>query len=71
MGEIRIVGPGKTHAYPYPVCKKEFSSTAKNGTNSISQIGNILSELVFYLCKLKLLSFQHCTDGLNLLYDSN
>ena len=23
MGEIRIVGPGKTHAYPYPylVCK--------------------------------------------------
>ena len=22
MGEIRIVGPGKTHEYPYPVCKK-------------------------------------------------
>ena len=22
MGEIRIVGPGKTHGYPYPVCKK-------------------------------------------------
>ena len=25
MGEIRIVGPGKTRGYPYPVCKKEFS----------------------------------------------
>ena len=22
MGEIRIVGPGKTSGYPYPVCKK-------------------------------------------------
>ena len=25
MGEIRIVGPGKTRGYPYPVCKKEVS----------------------------------------------
>ena len=24
MGEIRIVGPGKTRGYPYPVCKKMF-----------------------------------------------
>ena len=24
MGEIRIVGPGKTRGYPYPVCKKEW-----------------------------------------------
>ena len=23
MGEIRIVGPGKTCGYPYPVCKKK------------------------------------------------
>ena len=22
MGEIRIVGPGKTRGYPYPICKK-------------------------------------------------
>ena len=22
MGEIRIVSPGKTHGYPYQVCKK-------------------------------------------------
>ena len=22
MGEIRIVGPGKTRGYPHPVCKK-------------------------------------------------
>ena len=25
MGEIRIVGPGKTRGYPYPECKKETS----------------------------------------------
>ena len=25
MGEIRIVVPGKTRGYPYPVCKKEVS----------------------------------------------
>ena len=22
MGEIRFVGTGETHGYPYPVCKK-------------------------------------------------
>ena len=22
MGEVRIVGPGKTRGYPYPICKK-------------------------------------------------
>ena len=27
MGEIRIVGPGKTRGYPYPVCKKIFSES--------------------------------------------
>ena len=25
MGEIRIVGPGKTRGYPYPECKKKDS----------------------------------------------
>ena len=25
MGEIKIVGPGKTRGYPYPVCKKYLS----------------------------------------------
>ena len=25
MGEIRMVGPGKTRGYPYPVCKKILS----------------------------------------------
>ena len=29
MGEIRIVGLGKTRGYPYPVCKK--SSFAADG----------------------------------------
>ena len=28
MGEIRIVGPGKTRGYPYPVCKIYFSVPA-------------------------------------------
>ena len=27
MGEIRIVGQGKTREYPYPVCKKDFYFT--------------------------------------------
>ena len=26
MGEIRIVGPNKIRGYPYPVCKKRWSS---------------------------------------------
>ena len=29
MGEIRTVGPGKTHGYPYTVCKKTFDTTIK------------------------------------------
>ena len=27
MGEIRIVGPGKTRGYPYPICKNMFSGS--------------------------------------------
>ena len=30
MGEIRIVGPGKTRGHPYPVCKKMGVETKKN-----------------------------------------
>ena len=29
MGEIRIVGPGKTRGYPYPVCKKRIVGPGK------------------------------------------
>ena len=29
MGEIRIVGPGKTRGYPYPVCKKRCLLSTK------------------------------------------
>ena len=29
MGEIKFVGTDETRGYPYPACKKEFSSTAK------------------------------------------
>ena len=35
MGEIRIVGPGKTRGYPYPVCKK-------TGVGMEIQAGNVL-----------------------------
>ena len=31
MGEIRIVGPGKTRGYPYSVCKKEFAHIFETG----------------------------------------
>ena len=34
MGEIRIVGPGKTRGYPNPVCKKiEVIFDVKNKQN--------------------------------------
>ena len=29
MGEIRIVSPGRTRGYPYPVCKKRQSYRAQ------------------------------------------
>ena len=31
MGEIRIVGPGKTRGYPYPVCKKDLYFSGGSG----------------------------------------
>ena len=30
MGEMRTVGPGKTHGYPYPVCKKKLAPMGVN-----------------------------------------
>ena len=38
MGEIRFVGTGETRGYPYLVCKKEFSGTAKNRTKSVAEV---------------------------------
>ena len=29
MDEIRIVGPGKTRGYPYPICKKRIVGPGK------------------------------------------
>ena len=29
MGDIRIVGPGKTRGYPYPVCEKRIVGPGK------------------------------------------
>ena len=37
MGEIRFVGTGESRGYPFLVCKKEFSSTAKTRA-SIPQV---------------------------------
>ena len=59
MGEIRIIGPGKTRRYPYLVCKKEFTSAAKKKKkekiNSVSLIGRefisrrkFFQELILY-----------------------
>ena len=36
MGEIRIVGPGKTCGYPYPVCKKMGNHCILNHINSLT-----------------------------------
>ena len=38
MGETRFAGTGETRGYPYLVCKKIFSSTAKNRINSVSSV---------------------------------
>ena len=57
MGEIRIVGPGKTRGYPYPVCKKELSSTTKNRTNYVSKVSKISPDLVDISIFLKDTSF--------------
>ena len=36
MGEIRIVGPGKTRGYPYPVCKNKDSEQSVCSDFSVS-----------------------------------
>ena len=38
MGEISIVGPGKTRGYPYPVCKKTAIQNTSWG-NSHTSVG--------------------------------
>ena len=38
MGEVRIVGPGKTRGNHYPVCKKITSSFAKMIEKILSQV---------------------------------
>ena len=30
MGEIKFVGTGETHGYPYLVCKKSYSDALTN-----------------------------------------
>ena len=48
MGEIRIFGPHKTRKYPYPVCKKEFSSTAKTEQTPSRRIEKMLYSVSFF-----------------------
>ena len=38
MGEIRIVGPGTTRGYPYPVCKKRIVSPGKTRGHSYAVV---------------------------------
>ena len=73
MGEIRIVGPGKTRGYPYPVCKKEFSSTAKTRTTPVSLVRKRKPEnetkSAFFL--LTCISYPFMTSSGSLFYPYN
>ena len=40
MGEIRIVGPGKTRGYPYPVCKKTIIICIRLSIHTAEEIIN-------------------------------
>ena len=50
MGEIRIVGPGKTRGYPYPVCKKKsfisIQSAVSISNSSVSKYPFISKNIV-------------------------
>ena len=46
MGEIRFVGTGETRGYPYPVCKKEVSSTAKIEKNQSQRDQGLRGETI-------------------------
>ena len=43
MGEIRIVGPGKTRGYPYPVCKKKSVCIQSVQKRSMYQVIHFIS----------------------------
>ena len=57
MGEIRIVGPGKTLGYPYPVYKKAISIPDW----SLSGIGSGIAVITvfFFSYKTEFFSFQN------------
>ena len=72
MGGIRIVGPGKTHGYPYSVCKKRRGNR-DNSENfflfliesicydpslepSIGKIGQMRGHNKFYIIKYEKVS---------------
>ena len=57
MGEIRIVGPGKTRGYPYPVCKKRIVSPGKTRGYPYPVCKNICSDCFSKQSLPTLLSF--------------
>ena len=44
MGEIRIVGPGKTRGYPYPVCKNIFSGPLGSLSSVLADARGVANE---------------------------
>ena len=52
MDEMRIVGPGKTRGYPYPVCKNSSSSKLERNDRSEAQEGWFESSLLAYVVRL-------------------
>ena len=55
MGEIRIVGPGETRGYPYPVCKNRFSQP--------DQDGQFFTKIIFAIFLFNLHGISYLTSG--------
>ena len=66
MGEIGIVGPGKTRGYPYPVCKKEKSQAPVERNILVQWVRIIISASVTRVFSLKIICTNH-----NLLHTLN
>ena len=52
MGEIRIVGPGKTRRYPYPVCKNIIEHTIQEIVLKWMAIFSTMISPTFIFCKI-------------------
>ena len=56
MGEIRIVGPGKTRGYPYPVCKKRIVGPGKTRVYPYPVCKKVIACLAAYVIGIYFLS---------------